>query len=112
ILRRGSVRPSMAVIHQKGKMTAKDRRLLWMIFVIFGTFVLCYLPITLVKATTKGRPKPTLNTISYVLIYATVCINPFIYCCLSSEYRQAYKSLILCKADWNLSSRSNNSNKT
>ena len=65
-------------------MTAKDKKLLWMIFVIFGTFVLCYLPITLVKATAHGKPKPTVTAISYVLIYATVCINPIIYCCLST----------------------------
>ncbi|XP_021950265.1 G-protein coupled receptor moody [Folsomia candida] len=110
IMRRGSARPSMAIIHQRGKMTAKDRKLLWMILVIFGSFVICYLPITCLKAI-KNK-SPGLNVFGLLLIYLTTCMNPCIYVVMSSEYRQAYKSLILCRKDWNLSSRTSNSNKT
>jgi Na+/melibiose symporter-like transporter len=93
-------------------MTAKDKKLLWMILVIFGTFVLCYLPITIVKSLAKQEKNSAWNIFGYILIYLTTCMNPFIYVVMSSEYRQAYKSIILCTRDRNASSRSNNSNKT
>lgn len=111
ILHRGSLaRPSLAVIYQRGKMTTKDQKLLWMILVIFGTFVICYLPITILKAV--KNESPSWNVFSLLLIYMTTCMNPLIYVVMSSEYRQAYKSLILCRKDWSLNSRTSNSNKT
>ncbi|ODN01812.1 G-protein coupled receptor moody [Orchesella cincta] len=111
ILRRSSARPSIAVIHQRGKMTNKDRKLLWMILVIFGAFVVCYLPITIFKAVVK-HTNSTWNIFGYLLIYMTTCINPLVYVLMSSDYRQAYTNLFLCRKDWNLSSRTSNSNKT
>jgi hypothetical protein len=36
-----------------GRMTAKDRKLLQMILVIFVSFIVCYMPITLVKSLSK-----------------------------------------------------------
>ena len=37
-----------------GRMTAKDRKLLQMILVIFVSFIVCYMPITLVKSLSKN----------------------------------------------------------
>ncbi|CAL8143779.1 unnamed protein product [Orchesella dallaii] len=111
ILRRSSARPSIAVIHQKGKMTNKDRKLLWMILVIFGAFVVCYLPITAFKVV-GNHINATWNILGYLMIYMTTCINPLVYVLMSSDYRQAYTNLFLCRKDWNLSSRTSNSNKT
>eukprot|EP00090_Calanus_glacialis_P015256 TRINITY_DN24110_c0_g1_i3.p1 TRINITY_DN24110_c0_g1~~TRINITY_DN24110_c0_g1_i3.p1 ORF type:complete len:495 (-),score=85.15 TRINITY_DN24110_c0_g1_i3:276-1760(-) len=86
--RRKSLRP--------GRLTQKDRRLLKMILVIFVSFLVCYLPITIVKI----LDNPSLHLVSivsYILIYLTTCINPIIYVLMSSEYRQAYCNLLTCK---------------
>ena len=85
-------------VPQPGKMTAKDRKLLKMILVIFASFVVCYLPITLSKTFRDLFDHSGLNIAGYVLIYLTTCINPIIYVVMSSEYRQAYKNLLLCKS--------------
>lgn len=82
--------------HTPGKMTAKDKKILKMILVIFLSFVICYLPITISKAVTLDNK--VFNIVSYILIYLTPCINPLIYVVMSSEYRQAYKNLLMCKA--------------
>jgi len=86
--RRKSLRP--------GRLTQKDRRLLKMILVIFVSFLVCYLPITIVKILAN----PSLHVLSissYILIYLTTCINPIIYVLMSSEYRQAYCNLLTCQ---------------
>jgi len=80
-----------------GRMTAKDRKLLQMILVIFVSFIVCYMPITIVKIVSKDHDLGALNIIGYILIYLTTCINPIIYVVMSSEYRQAYKNLLTCK---------------
>lgn len=85
-----------------GKMSSKDRRLLKMILVIFISFLMCYLPITVTKINNSVTSIHVLNILSYLLIYLTTCINPIIYVVMSSEYRQAYWNLILCRVNtWN-----------
>ena len=57
-----------------------------MIGVIFASFVICYLPITVAKVVSD----PSLHLLSItgcILIYLTTCINPVIYVLMSSEYR-------------------------
>ncbi|XP_058055904.1 G-protein coupled receptor moody [Anopheles bellator] len=93
--RRRHLNTSGASIMSAGKMSAKDRKLLQMILVIFVAFLICYLPITVVKL---FRPSmQILNVMSYLLIYLTTCINPIIYVVMSREYRQAYSDLVLCR---------------
>ncbi|XP_039293521.1 G-protein coupled receptor moody [Nilaparvata lugens] len=98
-LSRSPRRPSSAAPPTPGKMTAKDRKLLKMILVIFASFVTCYLPITVSKTTFRHNSMETrwLNIAGYILIYLTTCINPIIYVVMSSEYRQAYKNLLMCR---------------
>ncbi|XP_050548550.1 G-protein coupled receptor moody isoform X2 [Daktulosphaira vitifoliae] len=79
------------------KMSSKDKKLLKMILVIFVSFVTCYLPITVSKTLHELDDLHSLNITAYVLIYLTTCINPIIYVVMSSEYRQAYKNLLMCK---------------
>jgi hypothetical protein len=81
-----------------GKMTAKDKKLLKMILVIFASFVICYLPITISKTFKDTIDIHGLNMAGYILIYLTTCINPIIYVVMSSEYRQAYKNLLMCRS--------------
>ena len=80
-----------------GRMSQKDRRLLKMILVIFVSFVLCYLPITLTKIWKATSDSHAFNIAGYVLIYLTTCINPLIYVLMSLEYRQAYWNLLRCQ---------------
>uniref|UniRef100_A0A182WS70 G-protein coupled receptors family 1 profile domain-containing protein n=1 Tax=Anopheles quadriannulatus TaxID=34691 RepID=A0A182WS70_ANOQN len=93
--RKKHLNTSGASIMSAGKMSAKDKKLLQMILVIFLAFLVCYLPITVVKL---FRPSvQVLNVVSYLLIYLTTCINPIIYVVMSREYRQAYSDLVLCR---------------
>nr|XP_053628488.1 uncharacterized protein LOC128685826 [Cherax quadricarinatus] len=104
---RGTFRRTRAgsFIARQPTLSAKDRRLLKMILVIFLSFVACYLPITLVKTFSKDD-NPVLNILGLLLIYMTTCINPIIYVVMSSEYRQAYVSLLTCKRDHDPANRS------
>lgn len=79
------------------RMSAKDRKLLQMILVIFVSFLVCYLPITVTKLFQSTLDWRGLNIAGYILIYLTTCINPIIYVVMSSEYRSAYKYVLLCK---------------
>lgn len=79
------------------RMSAKDRKLLQMILVIFASFLVCYLPITITKLFQGAIDWRGLNIAGYILIYLTTCINPVIYVVMSSEYRSAYKYVLLCK---------------
>lgn len=89
---------SGASILYPGRMTTKDRRLLKMILVIFVSFLTCYLPITSTKIIRSFHNIQILHIMGYVLIYLTTCINPIIYVVMSSEYRQAYWNLLLCRS--------------
>ncbi|XP_023315239.1 uncharacterized protein LOC106654093 isoform X2 [Trichogramma pretiosum] len=81
-----------------GRMTAKDKKLLKMILVIFAAFLVCYLPITISKTFKLNILEwRGLNIAGYILIYLTTCINPVIYVVMSSEYRHAYKNMLLCR---------------
>ncbi|XP_055844572.1 G-protein coupled receptor moody [Episyrphus balteatus] len=82
-----------------GRMSKKDRRLLKMISVIFLSFIICYLPITITKIWKEVTEVHWINISGYLLIYLSTCINPIIYVVMSSEYRQAYWNLLLCKMD-------------
>ncbi|XP_061718411.1 G-protein coupled receptor moody-like [Cydia pomonella] len=79
------------------RLTPKDRKLLKMIMAIMLSFWVCYLPITLTKIFREFTSYPLANIAGYILIYLTTCINPIIYVVMSSEYRQAYKNLLMCR---------------
>ncbi|XP_050476449.1 G-protein coupled receptor moody [Bombus huntii] len=81
------------------RMSNKDKKLLKMILVIFSSFLVCYLPITVTKTFKDAIDWRGLNIASYILIYLTTCINPVVYVVMSSEYRSAYKNLLLCRND-------------
>lgn len=90
---------SGASILYAGRMSSKDRRLLKMILVIFISFLTCYLPITLTKVSSSIAGVNFVFIMGYLLVYLTTCINPIIYVVMSSEYRQAYKNLLMCRTN-------------
>lgn len=85
----------------KDTRDVKARRNEWritkMVLAIFLSFVMCYLPITIAKITDKNVAYPTFHIIGYLLLYLSACINPIIYVIMNKQYRQAYKTVILCK---------------
>ncbi|KOC60352.1 G-protein coupled receptor moody [Habropoda laboriosa] len=81
------------------RMSNKDKKLLKMILVIFSSFLICYLPITVIKTFKDAIDWRGLNIAGYILIYLTTCINPVVYVVMSSEYRSAYKNVLLCRSD-------------
>ncbi|KAK9307565.1 hypothetical protein QLX08_002176 [Tetragonisca angustula] len=89
----------LANIDGPPRMSNKDKKLLKMILVIFSSFLVCYLPITITKTFKDVIDWRGLNVASYILIYLTTCINPVVYVVMSSEYRSAYKNVLLCRND-------------
>lgn len=88
-------------IRGKDARDAKAKRNEWritkMVLAIFLSFVMCYLPITVAKIADKDVSYPALHIIGYILLYLSSCINPIIYVIMNKQYRQAYKTVILCK---------------
>ncbi|XP_069949224.1 uncharacterized protein [Cherax quadricarinatus] len=96
--------PSLQAQHRvttKGEREARRRRNEWritkMVLIIFIAFLVTYLPITLVKNLDKKVDYPGLHVLGYVLIYISACINPVIYVIMNRQYRQAYKTVLLCR---------------
>lgn len=84
----------------KEKKEAKNRRNEWritkMVLAIFLSFIVCYLPITTVKVVDSDVRYPGLHVIAYILLYLSACINPIIYVIMNKQYRQAYKTVLMC----------------
>lgn len=75
-----------------------------MVLVIFFCFVICYLPLTLVKVFDESVSIPPLHVIGYVLLYLAACINPVVYVTLNKRYRRAYFNTLTCKFSSNIDS--------
>lgn len=75
-----------------------------MVFLIFLCFLVCYLPITLVKIFDKNVKYPVIHVIGYILIYLSSCLNPVIYVTMNKQYRHAYLNTLLCNFTHSLDS--------
>lgn len=99
---------------REAKTKRNEWRITKMVLVIFISFLVCYLPITIVKVTDTcvnhpGKEKDATNLefgilmtiisvmhlVGYVLIYLSACLNPIIYVFMNKQYRQAF-SAVLC----------------
>lgn len=84
----------------KDARDAKAKRNEWritkMVLAIFLSFVCCYLPITLTKIADKNVRHPYFHIFGYIMLYLSSCVNPIIYVIMNKQYRQAYKTVILC----------------
>lgn len=68
-----------------------------MVLVIFVCFVVCYLPITIVKIFDTDVEHAPLHIFSYILIYTSSCVNPVVYVTMNKQYRQAYMDTLRCR---------------
>lgn len=67
-----------------------------MVLAIFICFLVCYLPITLVKTLDQKVKHPNLHIAGYLLLYASSCLNPLIYVTMNKQYRRAYVRALAC----------------
>lgn len=86
-----------AKVEREARRKRNEWRITKMVLIIFIAFLITYLPITLVKNLDKKVNYPGLHVMGYVLIYISSCINPVIYVIMNRQYRQAYKTVLLCK---------------
>lgn len=84
-------------VEREVRRRRNEWRITKMVLIIFIAFLITYLPITLVKNLDKKVDYPGLHVLGYVLIYVSSCINPVIYVIMNRQYRQAYKTVLLCK---------------
>ncbi|XP_055693281.1 G-protein coupled receptor moody isoform X1 [Lutzomyia longipalpis] len=86
----------------KNQRDIKARRNEWkitkMVLAIFISFIACYLPITVIKIADKDAAHPEAHVFGYVMLYLSACINPIIYVIMNKQYRQAYKTVLLCRS--------------
>lgn len=92
---------SEKIIRVKDQRDVKAKRNEWritkMVLVIFLSFVVCYLPITVVKIADKDVYSPGFHILGYIMLYLSSCINPIIYVIMNKQYRKAYKTVLMCQ---------------
>uniref|UniRef100_T1E840 Putative moody n=3 Tax=Anopheles aquasalis TaxID=42839 RepID=T1E840_ANOAQ len=84
--------------NRDAKAKRNEWRITKMVLAIFLSFVMCYLPITISKIVDKNVSAPVLHIIGYIMLYLSACINPIIYVIMNKQYRQAYKTVLFCRA--------------
>nr|XP_042894865.1 G-protein coupled receptor moody-like [Parasteatoda tepidariorum] len=76
---------------------AEEMKILKVMFTISISFVICFLPMGLVKLFDNKANIPALTALSYLGINLSNVINPIIYVLMGAEYRKAYLELFSCK---------------
>ena len=94
-----SVQKQTTRIKDQREVRAKrnEWRITKMVLAIFLSFVVCYLPITIVKVADQDVEHPNFHILSYIMLYLSACINPIIYVIMNKQYRKAYKTVIMCQ---------------
>lgn len=92
--------------HNSGnRYKRSEMKITKMVLVIFISFVVCYLPLTIVKVTDSKVEHAPLHVLSYLLIYLSSCVNPVVYVTMNKQYRVAYLETLRCKYNSNLDSQ-------
>lgn len=91
--------------HSSGnKFKRSEMKITKMVLVIFICFVVCYLPITIVKIFDTDVTHAPLHVLGYLLIYLSSCVNPVVYVTMNKQYRMAYFETLRCRYNSNLDS--------
>ncbi|EFA02848.1 G-protein coupled receptor moody isoform X1 [Tribolium castaneum] len=80
-----------------GDYKRSEMKITKMVLVIFVCFVVCYLPITIVKIFDPEVKQAPLHVLGYILIYISSCVNPVVYVTMNKQYRQAYLDTLRCR---------------
>ncbi|RZC43156.1 G-protein coupled receptor moody [Asbolus verrucosus] len=84
--------------HNSGRdYKRSEMKITKMVLVIFVCFVVCYLPITIVKIFDSEVKHALLHVLGYILIYISSCVNPVVYVTMNKQYRQAYLDTLKCR---------------
>jgi len=73
-----------------GKFKRSEMKITKMVLVIFICFVVCYLPITIVKIFDNEVRHAPLHVLGYLLIYLASCVNPVVYVTMNKQYRWVF----------------------
>ncbi|XP_017782985.1 PREDICTED: G-protein coupled receptor moody-like isoform X2 [Nicrophorus vespilloides] len=79
-----------------------------MVIVIFACFVVCYLPLTIVKVFDPDVHNAPIHVMGYILLYLACCVNPVIYVTMNKQYREAYLDTLRCRLVSNFDSNTPN----
>ncbi|KAF7997993.1 hypothetical protein HCN44_009391 [Aphidius gifuensis] len=71
----------------------KEKKVTKLMFIIFVSFLICFLPMVLIDSIDDEKYYPELHVLHTVLSCAIVFINPIIYACSNKRYRNAYKAI-------------------
>ncbi|XP_022693718.1 G-protein coupled receptor moody-like isoform X3 [Varroa jacobsoni] len=84
---------------REARRRAEEWKVTKMVLIIFCSFLVCYLPITVAKVADRGVRYPGVHLLAYTLVYLSACLNPIIYGVTNQQYRDAYKYTIarLCE---------------
>lgn len=93
----GKQAPTRVKDQREVRAKRNEWRITKMVLAIFLSFVICYLPITIVKVADKDVEHPSLHIFSYIMLYLSACINPIIYVIMNKQYRKAYKTVVMCQ---------------
>ncbi|KAF7997994.1 hypothetical protein HCN44_009392 [Aphidius gifuensis] len=75
------------------KNIEKEKKVTTLMFIIFVSFLICFLPGVLIDSIDDEKYYPELHVFHTVLSCAIVFINPIIYACSNKRYRNAYKAI-------------------
>lgn len=82
-----------ASIMHNNKTNCEERKVTKLMFILFVSFLICFLPMILILIIDPDSNYPSLHVVSTVLNCAFVFINPFIYAGSNKLYRNAYKQI-------------------
>lgn len=99
--------------HSYPTFVKRERAMTRMVFIIFATFTVSWLPAAIVDVAFSVEDAPLLITLTKISLYALAAINPFIYGLTNKNYRQAYRSIFQKTSDrWRLGSSLRSSTRT
>jgi len=73
----------------------REQKLTKMMSLIFGCFLVTYLPSMVVKTIDDEKEFPTLHVLCYIINWSSVVMNPAIYVATQPKYRMAIKMLVI-----------------
>ncbi|KAJ6640233.1 Protein trapped in endoderm-1 [Pseudolycoriella hygida] len=71
-----------------------DARFTSMITIVFASFLICFLPLTITNVIDEDERYPWITILTSVLAWASRVANPFIYAATNKVYRKAYRQLL------------------
>lgn len=98
LVRRLSGSKSHCTTYGKERIKRDDRKLASMMTLVFGSFIICCIPVVIIDFAVDEQELPVLQVVASILTWTTCITNPFIYAFSNRTYRQAYITLFCSKS--------------